>query len=121
MGHGIVCTFDPIPDGEYYFDINATVKHTQNNANADGFTFIINPSYVVSPDPVNDIDYATNLQMNNLSISSSNNTYGSKNLKWFDTRTSADNNSSITINFSYNGGGALTFDLNIRGTIKKIN
>jgi len=121
VGHGIICTFDPIPDGEYYFDINATVKHTQNNANADGFTFIINPSYVVSPDPVNDIDYATNLQMNNLSISSSNNTYGSKNLKWFDTRTSADNNSSITINFSYNGGGALTFDLNIRGTIKKIN
>ena len=121
VGHGIVCTFDPIPDGEYYFDINATVKHTQNNANADGFTFIINPSYVVSPDPVNDIDYATNLQMNNLSISSSNNTYGSKNLKWFDTRTSADNNTSITINFSYNGGGALTFDLNIRGTIKKIN
>ncbi|MCP4055171.1 MAG: hypothetical protein GY739_19440, partial [Mesoflavibacter sp.] len=52
VGHGIICTFDPIPDGEYYFDINATVKHTQNNANADGFTFIINPSYVVSPDPV---------------------------------------------------------------------
>ena len=111
-------TFDPIPDGDYYMDINVMLKYTNNNSDANGFTFILSPSYVVNP---SGIDYGCNLQMNNVPISSSNNTFGSKNLKWFDTRTSEDNNNSVLIVISYNGGGALTFDVNIRGTIKKIN
>lgn len=113
-----IVPFTQIPDGDYYMDINATLKYLSNNANADGFTMIVHPNYVVNPSA--DFDYGTNLKLSNVSISSSNNTFGSVNLKWYDTRTSSDNNSSISITFIYNGGGALNFDVNIRGIIKKI-
>ena len=99
-------------------DINVTLKYLSNNANADNFNMVVHPNYVVNPSA--DFDYGTNLKLNNVSISSSNNTFGSVNLKWYDTRTSVDNNDDISITLIYSGGGALNFDVNIRGIVKKI-
>ena len=113
-----IVPFTPIPDGDYYMDINVTLKYLSNNANADNFNMVVHPNYVVNPSA--DFDYGTNLKLNNVSISSSNNTFGSVNLKWYDTRTSVDNNDDISITLIYSGGGALNFDVNIRGIVKKI-
>jgi hypothetical protein len=110
-------SFADIPDGEYYFDINVTLKYTNNNSNAEGFKFLVNPAYVVSP---SGFDYGTTLEMRDITISTGNNTFGSVNMKWYDTRASTNNNDSVFINLNYNGGGALNFDVNMRGTIKKI-
>ena len=116
FGTTFVCNLpSTIPDGDYYFDFEVYFKYQDNNTNADGFKFVVFPEYSVAPTH----EVATVFEMKNVVISSSNNVYGSASLKWFDTRTSLTNNSTVRIGVSFNGGGALNFDVDIRGKVVK--
>ena len=117
VGRTFVCNLDStLPDGDYFFDVEVYLRYTSNNANADGFKFIAFPEYSTSP--TNEV--ATVFDMKNVTISSTNNVYGSCSLKWYDSRSSSNNNSTVRIALNFNGGGALNFDVDIRGKAVKI-
>jgi len=116
-GRTFLLTFPSIiPDGDYFFEIDIYLKYQDPNNNADGFKLVAYPTYVVNPTH----QVETVFDIKTVQVSTVYNTYGSTSLKWFDTRTSATNNSTAVVGLIYDGGSGLNFDVDIRGKLTKI-